>query len=144
MLRVNLLICGHIRGIPVRNRKFVKIWREQLKNCIRIPNYSFSSKLCRMSAIILNCTFHTRIFPLSMSKNSKDLIMLWIKLNIWISVLAFGYCNWSKIYLTKNIKWGSRQILGTISENEILQKLEWCITFKNKICSPKLDTIKQK
>ena len=31
-----------------------------------------------MSAIILNCTFHTRIFPLSMSKNSKDLIMLWM------------------------------------------------------------------
>ena len=48
-LRVNLLLCGHIREIPVRNRKCVKLWREQLKNCIRIHNYSF--KLCRMSAI---------------------------------------------------------------------------------------------
>ena len=38
-LRVNLLLCGHIREIPVRNRKCVKLWREQLKNCIRIHNY---------------------------------------------------------------------------------------------------------
>ena len=94
--------------IPVRNRKFVKIWREQLKNCIRIHNYSFSSKLCRMSAIILNCTFHTRIFPLSMSKNSKDLIML------WMNIESIKYLNFSfgigLLQLIKNISYQKYQM----------------------------------